>query len=113
MSGCTSCEESFSEYSPLTISLQKSSGKILVYAQNNGCNIISIKRLVLCRVWSNGTRTINYLREPDFIIGGEKVEQGTKSLKYSASASNCISSRACAEYIEITGRSQSCELIIE
>jgi hypothetical protein len=110
MYGCTPCEESFSNYSPLTIYLQKSGSNILVYAKNNGRNIVLIKRLLLCREWSGGGRTINYLRESDFIVGGERIEQGSTQLKYSASGSGAVSAKAYAEYIEITGRSQSCEL---
>lgn len=110
MNGCTPCEESLSYSSPLTIYLVKSGGNILVYARNNGRNIVVIKRLLLCREWSSGGRTINYLREPDFIVGGERVEQGLTQLKYRASATGAVSARAYAEYIEITGRSLSCEL---
>jgi hypothetical protein len=110
MNGCTPCEESLSYSSPLIIYLVESGGNILVYARNNGRNIVVIKRLLLCREWSSGGRTINYLREPDFIVGGERVEQGLTQLKYSASGTGAVSARAHAEYIEITGRSLSCEL---
>jgi len=72
MSDCMPCEESLAEYSPLTIYLIKSGGDILIYLKNNGPNIIVIKRLVLYREWSEGGRTINYLRGSDFIIGGEE-----------------------------------------
>ncbi|PIP37557.1 MAG: hypothetical protein COS92_03935 [Desulfobacterales bacterium CG07_land_8_20_14_0_80_52_14] len=104
------CEESLAEYSPLTIYLIKSGGDILIYLKNNGPNIIVIKRLVLYREWSEGGRTINYLRGSDFIIGGEVVEQGSTHLKYRASAANAISATARAEYFEITGRSRACEI---
>ena len=109
MNGCTPCEESLYSSSPLTISLMEFGGDILVYARNNGRNIVLIKRLVLCRKWPGG-QTINYLREPDFIVGGERVEQGLLQLKYRASGTGVVSARAKAEYIEITGRSLSCEL---
>ncbi len=110
MTGCTPCEESFSVYSPLTIELVHSGSDVLVYAKNNGRNIVIIKRLLLCREWAGGGRTINYLREADFIIGGERVEQGSTQLKYKASAASAVSARAQAEYYEVTGRSLSCEL---
>ena len=110
MNGCTAFEEDLNHYSPLTLRLVKSGGDILVYANNYGQNIVVIKRLLLCREWSGGGRTINYLREPDFIVGGEKVEQNSGQLKYRASAAGVVKARAQAEYIEITGRSLSCEL---
>ena len=110
MNGCTPCEESLSIYSPITIYLVKSGDDILVYAKNNGRNIIFIKRLLLCREWSGGGRTINYLRESDFIVGGERVEQGLTQLKYRANGVNVVSAQAIAEYTEITGRSLSCTL---
>ena len=112
MNDCTPCEESLTYHSPLTIYLLKSGSNVLVYARNNGRNIVVIKRLLLCREWSGGGRTINYLRESDFIVGGERVEQGSTQLKYSASAAGAVSARAQAEYIEITGRSLSCELTL-
>ena len=110
MNGCTPCEESLSSLCPLTIHLVEFGGDILVYARNNGRNIVVIKRLLLCREWSGGGQTINYLREPDFIVGGERVEQGLTQLKYRASGTGTVSASARAEYIEITGRSLSCEL---
>jgi len=110
MGDCTGCEESFSGTWPLEISLIRSGSDVLVYARNGGKNIVFIKRLLLCREWSAGGRTINYLREGDFIVGGERVEPGLLQLKYRASATNAVSASAQAEYIEITGRSRSCEL---
>lgn len=110
MADCTGCEVSFSGNWPLEISLMKWGSKILVYARNNSPNIIIIKRLLVCRQWSSGGRTVNYLREGDFIVGGERVEQGSSQLKWEASAANVVSAEAQAEYIEITGRSRSCEL---
>ena len=110
MSGCTPCEGSLGGGSPFTISLVKSGSDVLVYAQNSGRNIVVMKRLLLCREWSGGGMTINYLRKGDFIVGGEEVEPGLTQLKYSASASGAVAARAQAEYIEITGRSLSCEL---
>jgi hypothetical protein len=110
MNACSPCMESLSDYSPLVIYLVESGGNILVYAQNKGKNIVVIKRLLLCREWSSGWQTINYLREADFIVGGEAIEQGLTQLKYSASGTGAVSARAYAEYIEITGRSVSCSL---
>jgi hypothetical protein len=110
MNGCKPCEESLSYCSPLTIYLVKSNGDILVYARNNGRNIVIIKRLLLCREWSSGGKTINFLREPDFIVGDEKLEQGSTQLKFRASGVGAISAQATAEYFEVTGRSLSCEL---
>ena len=110
MNGCTPCEEHFAYYSPLTVYLVESGGDILVYTRNNGRNILMIKRILLCREWSTGGRTINYIREPDFIVGTEKLEQGSTHLKYRISGTGATSARAYAEYIEITGRSVGCEL---
>lgn len=110
MKKCTSCQESFTDSYPLIIYLTESSGEISVYAQNNGCNMVIIKRILLCREWAGGGFTINYLREPDFIVGGENVEQGLTQLKYRASGLGAVSAQAKAEYFEITGHTLSCEL---
>lgn len=111
MIGCTPCEESLSSNSPLTIHLSESGDRINVYARNNGCNIVVIKRLLFCRTRPNGGRTIEYLREENFIHSGT-VEPGITAFMWSGFISDSLSARAYAEYFEIPGRSLSCELKI-
>ncbi len=109
MIGCTPCEESLSSNSPLTIHLSKSVDRINVYARNNGRNIIVIKRLLFCKTRPNGGRIIEYLREENFIISGT-VEPEMTRIMYSGFIGDALSARAYAEYFEIPGRSQSCEI---
>lgn len=114
MNDCTPCEGSLTANSSLALSVIRSGGgsgsDILVYAQNQGRNIIIIKRMVLC-LRSNGGQTLLYIREGgffDFEIGGERLEQGLTQLKFRITNTTAQHARVQAEHIEITGRAQSC-----
>lgn len=109
MSECAYCESTFHGYASLKMTVTKSGNDVLVYARNQGKNIILIKRALLC-IEYNGSATILYIREGgyfDFYIGGERVEQGLTQLKFRINAPNAVRAQVEAEYIEITGRSVS------
>lgn len=112
MHDCSQCEDSLSESAPLKIYLTETNNTFHIYAQNRSRNIIIIKRILLCREWTHGGQTINFIRESDFLVGGETLEPDGTHLKYRASSEGAISANAQAEYIEITGRSRSCELTL-
>lgn len=108
MNGCTPCEMDFDTYAPLTVTVVKSGGKLLVYTRNNGRNILIINRILLCREYAWG-RSVNYLRVNNFVVGGDRLEQGLTHLKVKMSVGGVVSARAEAEYYEVSGRSVSCE----
>lgn len=112
MEQCTVCENIFKGYTPLVLTVKKSGNEILVYAKNNGQNILFIKRMLLCLEYNSGYSVL-YIREGgyfDFVVGGERVEQNLSQLKFrfTISAPGPQKAQAEAEYIEATGRSVSC-----
>ena len=107
MPDCPSfCQSTFDSYSPLKLSVLRSGSDVLVYAQNTGRSIILIKRLLLCLGSPSGTSVV-YLREEDFTVGGERVEQSGTWLKYRTTAPGVTTGQAQAEYVEVTERSLS------
>jgi hypothetical protein len=105
---CDFCGDTFNNYQPLLITIQKSGGDVLLYTGNQSRNIISISRMLLCLRYSWGA-TVLYLR-PDFHVNtltAREVEQGTTLLQFRVTASP-DSAQAEAEYVEIGGRSVSC-----
>ena len=97
----------FEGYAPLRLWVQKSGDDVLMYAQNQGKNIISIYRALLCIEWDGGGTTVIYIREGgffDFYISGV-VEQGSTYLTYRwENIPTAIKGQAEAEYIEYSGR---------
>src|SRR5579872_3734950 len=106
---CNNCTTTFNSYNPLNVTIQKNGGNVLLYMQNQSCNIINVQRALLCLNYANGGTTILYLR-PNFHIQtltSGSIEQGTTLLEYSL-ASTATSAQAEVEYMEVDGRSVSC-----
>ena len=62
MEKCTNCETAFGSYAPLSLTVTKSGSDVLVYAANNGRNIILIKRMLLCLEYASGGYSVLYIR---------------------------------------------------
>ena len=105
---CNACETQFQTYQSVVVSIVKSGTNALLYVQNQGRNIVHLRRILLC---SAGVSTL-FLRPPPSPIswsGPEYLEAGTTSLYYTLSgvtAGTIV--QAQAEYVEIEGRSRSC-----
>ena len=109
---CNPCENSFADARSVVVSITKSGANALVYVQNQGRNIVLIRRILLC--YSRpGTTGMLYLRAaPDpisWIYPSTYLEPGLTALYYQLNnlAKGTIV-QAQAEYIEIDGRSLSC-----
>lgn len=109
---CNNCETSFQGSQTIVVSVVKSGTSALLYVQNQGSNIVQLRRILLCSTSSGGT-SIWYLRpSPDPISWSYPsafIEPGLMALFYtlsSVSAGNIV--QAQAEYIELEGRSRSC-----
>lgn len=108
---CNSCENNFQGYQSIVVSIQKSGSNALLYVQNQGRNIVMIRRILLCYTTTFGYGIL-YLRPPtdpiSWIYQSAFLEPGIKALYYKLSVSNGKIVQAQAEYIEIEGRSRSC-----
>ncbi|NTW88962.1 MAG: hypothetical protein HGB26_07550 [Desulfobulbaceae bacterium] len=105
---CDFCGSTFDSYQPLQITIQKSGDELLLYAKNQSKNIISTSRMLLCLRYDTST-TVLYLR-PDSSyqkLTTREIEQGTMLLQYRIKTT-AKSAQAEAEYVEISGRSVSC-----
>ena len=103
---CNPCETSFQSACTVVVSIVKSGTTALVYVQNQGRNIVHLRRILLC--YGSGTL---YLRPPPGGIawsGPEYLEPGMTNLYYSFTPPAGSTVQAQAEYVEITGRSRSC-----
>lgn len=107
---CNPCETSFRSATSVVVSVIKSGSNALIYVQNQGRNIVHIRRLLVCSTVSTSTSTY-YLR-PDgtgnTFTGPEYLEQGATALYWSFTASSGSVVQAQAEYSEFEGRSRSC-----
>ena len=104
---CNPCETSFQSASTVVVSIVKSGTNALVYVQNQGRNIVHLRRILLCY---GGGGTL-YLRPPPAGIswsGPEYLEPGMMNLYYSFTPPAGSTVQAQAEYVELTGRSRSC-----
>ena len=104
---CNTCETSFKSMTSAVVSIVKSGTTALLYVQNQGRNILHLRRIVVC---SSAGSTF-YLRPPPSGIswsGPEYLEPGATSLYYSWTPTAGSVVQAQAEYIEIDGRSRSC-----
>ena len=108
---CNICENNFQGYQSIVVSIQKSGPSALLYVQNQGRNIVMIRRILLCYTTTAGWGML-YLRPPteaiSWIYPSAFLETGITTLYYSLSMSNVNIVQAQAEYIEIEGRSRSC-----
>jgi hypothetical protein len=104
---CNTCETSFKTMTSAVVYIVKSGTTALLYVQNQGRNILHLRRIVVCS--SSGSTF--YLRPPPSGIawsGPEYLEPGSTSLYYSWTPTAGSVVQAQAEYIEIDGRSRSC-----
>lgn len=104
---CNPCETNFQSASSVVVSIVKSGTTALLYVQNQGRNIVHLRRILLC-YGAGGTL---YLRPPPAGIswsGPEYLEPGSTSLYYSFTPPAGSAVQAQAEYVELTGRSRSC-----
>ena len=109
---CNICETSFQGAQTVVVSVVKSGTNALLYVQNQGRNIVQLRRILLCSSSAGGT-TIWYLRPPPDPITWTYptafLEPGLTALFYTLSgvaAGNIV--QAQAEYVELEGRSRSC-----
>jgi hypothetical protein len=109
---CNSCENNFQGYQSIVVSILQQGANRLVYVQNQGQNIVMIRRILLCYTTPGGGWGMLYLRPaPDpipWIYPSGFLETGMTALYYSLSVPNINITQAQAEYIEIEGRSRSC-----
>ncbi len=110
---CNICEKNFQGYQPIVVSIQKSGSNALLYVQNQGRNIVMIRRILLCYTSATGGSGMLYLRPPPDPISwtypSAFLETGITALYYTLSVPNARILQAQAEYIEIEGRSRSCQ----
>jgi hypothetical protein len=110
---CNSCETGFQSYQTVVVSIQKSGANALLYVNNQGRNIVLIRRILLCYQLPGGITGTLYLRAaPDAIswtYPSTYLETGITALYYTLTnlAPGTIV-EAQAEYTEIDGRSRSC-----
>jgi len=105
---CNPCETSFKSATSVVVSIVKSGTTALVYVQNQGRNIVQLRRILLC-YGAGGTL---YLRPPPDSISWSYpsafLEPGITALFYSFTPPAGSAVQAQAEYIEIEARSRSC-----
>ena len=107
---CNACETSFRSAQSVVVSIVKSGSTALLYVQNQGRNIVHLRRILLCYATDTGSG-IFYLRPPGSSItwsGPEYLEPGLTSLYYSFTPPSRSRVEAQAEYVELDGRSRSC-----
>jgi hypothetical protein len=109
---CNSCESNFQSYQSIVVSIVQSGANRLLYVQNQGRNIVLIRRILLCYTTPGGGWGMLYLRAaPDAITWtypSAYLETGITALYYTLNAANISITQAQAEYVEIDGRSRSC-----
>jgi|GEM_PF-1408953 hypothetical protein len=110
---CNNCEAGFQGAQTIVVSIVKSGTNALLYVQNQGCNIVHLRRILLCYTSSgSGTGTLYLRASPDPISWSYPstfLEPGITALFYtlgSLPAGTIV--QAQAEYVEIEGRSRSC-----
>jgi hypothetical protein len=104
---CNACETSFKSMTSAVVSIVKSGTTALLYVQNQGRNILHMRRIVVC----DSLGSMLFLRPPPTGInwsGPEYLEPGTTVLYFSWTPTAGTVVQAQAEYIEIEARSRSC-----
>lgn len=106
---CNACETTFRSAQSVVVSITKSGSNALVYVQNQGRNIVLLRRILVCYTGSSGTGVI-YLRptSPSWVYGSEFLEPGITALFFNFTPPAGSRVEAQAEYVEIDGRSRSC-----
>lgn len=108
---CNSCETNFQGYQSIVVSIVQSGPNRLLYVQNQGRNIVMIRRILLCYTQGAGTGVLYLRPAPDAITWtypSAFLETGITALYYTLNVPNINITQAQAEYIEIDGRSRSC-----
>ena len=114
---CNSCETEFQGSQTIVLSVVKSGADVFLYVQNQGRNIVQLRRVLLCSALPSGGSWILFLRpSPDqisWIYPSAFIEPGLTALLYRLSGASTGSIvQAQAEYIEIEGRSRSCSISV-
>ncbi len=114
---CNSCETGFQGAQTVVVSIVKSGTNALLYVQNQGRNIVHLRRILLSYTSSGGGASTLYLRaSPDPISWSYPstfLEPGITALFYKlGSIPTGTIVQAQAEYIEIEGRSRSCPVTL-
>ncbi|HKP74516.1 MAG TPA: hypothetical protein VJT67_03190 [Longimicrobiaceae bacterium] len=108
---CNQCETTFQGAQSVVVSIQRSGTTGNLYVQNQGRNIVMIRRILFCYTTPTGYGVL-YLRPPPDGIAWTYptafLEPGITALYYSLNIANVQTFQAQAEYIEIEGRSRSC-----
>src|SRR5690349_6944413 len=88
---CNSCESGFQSYQSVVVSVQRSGSKALLYVQNQGRNIVLIRRILLCYTVARGWGML-YLRPPAqqiaWMYPSAYLETGMTALYYELDAPN-------------------------
>ena len=109
---CNPCETNFRDHLSIVVSIIRSGSTATVFVQNQGRNVVLIRRIVLCASGGGATSTW-YLRPPPEQIAWmyplAYLEPGILANYYSLSnLQPGTLVQAQAEYIEIDGRARSC-----
>jgi hypothetical protein len=114
---CNACETTFQGSQTLLVTVNKSGSNATLWLQNQGRNIVLVRRILLCTQYPSGGYSVLYLRAPPDPIGwsypSTYLEPGIGATYYTLtglSAGAIV--QAQAEYIEIEGRARSCATTI-
>ena len=109
---CNSCETNFQVSQTIVVSIVKSGGNALLYVQNQGRNIVLLRRILLCFVEPTGATVTWYLRPPPsaitWLYPQGFLEPNILALFYFFTPPVGSIVQAQAEYVELEGRSRSC-----
>lgn len=109
---CNSCESLFQGAQSVVVSISVSGSDARVYVQNQGRNIVLLRRIQLCYTSPTGGRGWINLRPPPDPVSwswsSSYLEQGLTALFYSITLPAGYTVQAQAEYVELDGRSRSC-----
>jgi hypothetical protein len=110
---CNACETGFQQYQTIVVAISKSGTDAFLSVQNQGRNIVLLRRILLCVSSPNRGTTTLFLRPPpdaiSWIYPSTYLETGLTATYYKLTnvpAGAVV--QAQAEYIEIDGRSRSC-----
>ena len=111
---CNSCETTFQGSQSVVVSITRAGTTGTLFVQNQGRNIVLIRRILFCYTTTTGATGVLYLRPPPDGIAWTYpsmfLEPGKPVLYYTVDVPEARSFQAQAEYIEIDGRSRSCSV---
>ena len=111
---CNNCETNFQVAQTVVVSIVRSGANTLLYLQNQGRNIVNLRRILICSTGGGGTTTLYLRPAPDAIswsYSSAFLEPGLTALFYTwggIPAGRIV--QAQAEYVELEGRSRSCPI---